>query len=372
MAMNGIDISNWQRGIDLTKVPFDFAICKATQGTGYTSPDCVRQVESIRALGKPFGVYHYIGGGNAEAEVDHFVDSVLNWVKNGILALDWEGGQNAAWGDYGYLERCVKRVIDRTGVKPVIYAQKSVYNQTKAVADKYDCGMWVAQYANKNITGYQETPWNEGAYTCVIRQYSSKGRLAGYGGDLDLDKGYLDAAAWAKYANPQATPVAVDTPNPQDPGNCWNDSMLWYRAHVSEYGWLDAVRDGQVAGTTGKAVPLEAFKLDLPEGLELMAKIHVQNEGWKKFEHIKAGARSGEGSSENDPIIGTVGKALHAEAIELDIEKNTTGKRLRYQVHLADTGWTGWIDAGFTAGTVGINKAIEAIRIVLGEDERKD
>ena len=33
MAMNGIDISNWQKGIDLAAVPCDFVIAKATQGT---------------------------------------------------------------------------------------------------------------------------------------------------------------------------------------------------------------------------------------------------------------------------------------------------------------------------------------------------
>lgn len=30
MALNGIDISNWQAGIDLTRVPCDFVISKAT------------------------------------------------------------------------------------------------------------------------------------------------------------------------------------------------------------------------------------------------------------------------------------------------------------------------------------------------------
>lgn len=37
MALNGIDISNWQAGIDLSVVPCDFVIAKATQGTSYIS-----------------------------------------------------------------------------------------------------------------------------------------------------------------------------------------------------------------------------------------------------------------------------------------------------------------------------------------------
>ena len=52
MALNGIDVSNWQAGINLNAVPCDFVICKATQGTGYTSPDCVRQVEQAINAGK--------------------------------------------------------------------------------------------------------------------------------------------------------------------------------------------------------------------------------------------------------------------------------------------------------------------------------
>ena len=42
MAMNGIDIASYQTGIDLTVVPCDFVIVKATEGTGYVNPDFTR------------------------------------------------------------------------------------------------------------------------------------------------------------------------------------------------------------------------------------------------------------------------------------------------------------------------------------------
>ena len=38
MALNGIDISNWQSGINLAVVPCDFVVIKATEGTGYVNP----------------------------------------------------------------------------------------------------------------------------------------------------------------------------------------------------------------------------------------------------------------------------------------------------------------------------------------------
>lgn len=42
MAMNGIDIASYQTGINLSVVPCDFVIVKATEGTGYVNPDYTR------------------------------------------------------------------------------------------------------------------------------------------------------------------------------------------------------------------------------------------------------------------------------------------------------------------------------------------
>ena len=199
MALNGIDIASYQAGLDFSKVPCDFAIIKATQGTGYTNPDCVRAVEQAMSLGKGVGVYHYISGGNAVAEANFFIDSILNWIGKVMICLDWELDQNSAWGDESYLEQVINHVIERTGVPPMIYAPASRYNQVAEVANRHNCGLWIAQYADMNPTGYQITPWNEGAYTCAIRQYSGSGRLNGWNGDLDLDKFYGSLDDFRKY-----------------------------------------------------------------------------------------------------------------------------------------------------------------------------
>lgn len=216
MTMQGIDISSWQAGINLSVVPCDFAIVKATQGTGYTNPDCVRAVEQCLSLNKPFGVYHYVSGGNAVAEANFFVDSILNWVGKGILVVDWESNENAAWGNTGYLDTLVKQIIKRTGVKPWIYASSAVFPWT--VAKNNDCGTWVAQYASMNATGYQDTPWNEGAYACTCRQYSSNGRLNGWNGGLDINKFYGDVNAWNAYAGKGASADPTPTP-PSESGS---------------------------------------------------------------------------------------------------------------------------------------------------------
>lgn len=235
--MQGIDISNWQNGIDLSAVPSDFVIAKATEGTSYISPDCSRQIEQCRSLGKLFGIYHYIGGGNARGEAEFFINNITNWIGNGILVLDWESQGNSAWGNVNYLKECANRVTELTGIPPLIYASQSVFPWDISM----DCnsGTWVAQYADMNPTGYQENPWNEGAFSCVIRQYSSCGRLPGYGGNLDLNKAYIDAETWMKYANPKdSVPVPTPEPSPSTPTDApaGNTIDLVAKVWLGEFG----------------------------------------------------------------------------------------------------------------------------------------
>lgn len=210
MALNGIDISNYQAGINLSAVPCDFVICKATEGTYYVNPDCDRAYQQAKANGKLLGVYHYANGGDAVAEADYFLNNIQGYIGEAILCLDWEWQSNALCGTGGqartWISKWCNRIVEKTGVKPLIYASASLYKEVSGIGDY---GLWIAQYANNNATGYQAHPWNEGAYYCAIRQYSSSGKLAGYNRNLDLDKFYGDATAWHKYANPsgEAKPV---------------------------------------------------------------------------------------------------------------------------------------------------------------------
>lgn len=238
MTMNGIDIASYQAGIDLGKVPCDFVIVKATEGVGYVNPDCDRAVQQCIKHGKCWGTYHYVNGSGAVAEADYYVNNIKGYLGKGILCIDWEGGSNRAWGNYTYLETLVSRVIERTGIKPLIYVQASAYAPTAAVAKRHDCGLWVAQYADMNATGYQGKPWNEGAYSCAIRQYSSAGRLSGWSGNLDLDKFYGDANAWRKYAG--ASGAATPAPKPVDPLAGKSDNQLASEVIAGKYGDGDA------------------------------------------------------------------------------------------------------------------------------------
>lgn len=196
--MNGIDISNWQAGINLAAVPADFVIVKATEGTNFTSSSFTEQITAANKAGRLLGVYHYINGAGADAEMRHFYNVIKPWIGKAIICLDWENGGNSAWGNLNYLKQCINAIKKLTGKTIMLYASASVFPYD--VSDSAGCKRWIAQYADTNPTGYQDNPWNQGAYKCDIRQYSGTGRLNGYGGNLDLNKAYINRDEWLRLA----------------------------------------------------------------------------------------------------------------------------------------------------------------------------
>lgn len=237
MSMNGIDVSGWQEGIDLSIVPADFVIIKATQGITYVNPDCDRAYQQAKAAGRLLGVYHYFSGGNPTKEAEYFVNNIKGYISDAILILDWEGNENAKFSQGPVVAKpFLDKVRDLTGVKPLIYMSKSVCCQHdwSAVASEY--ALWAAQYADANPTGYQLNPWTDnngyGAWKGpAIFQYSSNGRLAGYSRELDINIAYMDATAWKAYAKGTQ---AIQTPKADAPNGSVLD--LVYGVMTGKYG----------------------------------------------------------------------------------------------------------------------------------------
>lgn len=130
--MRGIDVSGWQSPTVTCTADYDFAVVKATQGTGFTNGYMTSQARCVQQRGKSLGFYHYAGGGNATAEADYFVNAVRPYLGRAVLVLDWEGYQNAAWGDSNWVRVFVNRVHERTGVWPLVYTSAAYLYQIPA------------------------------------------------------------------------------------------------------------------------------------------------------------------------------------------------------------------------------------------------
>ena len=160
MSLNGIDISNWQPDIDLSKVASDFVIVKTTEGTDYVSPVADTQIQQALKLNKLVGVYHYATGAGAVNEAKFFLSNIKGYMGKALLVLDFEG--EAIAGGPTYAKAFLDTVYQATGIRPLLYTSKSVVNQYdwSAVSNEYD--LWGAQYASTAHIGYQSEPWEDG------------------------------------------------------------------------------------------------------------------------------------------------------------------------------------------------------------------
>lgn len=200
--MNGIDIASWQANLNTETIAADFIIVKATEGYTYKNPYFKTQIDGAIKAGKRIGCYHYADGLDAAKEAQHFLDVAGEYTGKAIFCLDWESNNNASYAQHSaWCEKWIDYVEQKTGITPFIYISAGLLQQFKEIAEKYP--MWIAQYPDyEKVNGYQQRPWNEGAYSCAIRQYTSMLYLDGYTGRLDGNKCYLSPAEWDAYTQP--------------------------------------------------------------------------------------------------------------------------------------------------------------------------
>ena len=187
-TLKGIDISKWQGDIDLKTIKekndIDFVIIRG----GYAQtidPKAVRNMDLCESLGIPFGVYWYSYATSKESALKEAQACEKAISGRKLLFPIFYDVEDKTLPNGSKLRDNVKMFCDyfeARGYYIGVYASKSWFedaNRLKhADIDKYD--KWVAQWA-KECT-------YSGAFG--IWQYSDKGRLNGYDGNLDMNEAY--------------------------------------------------------------------------------------------------------------------------------------------------------------------------------------
>lgn len=203
--LKGIDISNHQRGIDLSKVNADFVIIKATEGKSYVDPSCDRFFQQALSLGKKLGIYHFANNSDntPEQEADWFINNTKGYIGKAIPVLDWEDNVKS---DVAWALKWLQLVEKSYGCKPLIYMSESTVNSYdwSSVANA-NYGLWVAKYRDNNAD-YNYDMSSSGNKPAVnywkfyaLWQWTSVGRLDGYNSNVDCNVFYGDTSAWDKY-----------------------------------------------------------------------------------------------------------------------------------------------------------------------------
>lgn len=149
---------------------------------------------------------------------------------------------------------------------------------------------------------------------------------------------------------------------------------VYYAVEVKGMGWLAWAKNGENAGTAGRALRAENIRVVLvkkggpaPAALSgateayyehnmpvnATYRVHSQTVGW------------GQGYVDGPATAGTANKRL--EAINVRLAGGTSDQGgIQYQSHIQSMGWEGdWARNGAISGTTGAAKRLEAIRISL-------
>ncbi|MCH4154592.1 MAG: hypothetical protein LKF32_08135, partial [Mageeibacillus sp.] len=184
------------------------------------------------------------------------------------------------------------------------------------------------------------------------------------------------------------------------------DGKLMYQVHVQNIGWMDPVEAGQMAGTEGKGLRIEAVRIwlegEVAKHYSVEYIVHVQDYGNAQCYVCNGTVAGTTGESKrieeltvritplsqcnltylqyrvhvqdfgwenkwayDDEVSGTVGQAKRLEAIELCVDSDQYQGGVQYQVHVQDYGWQDPVTSGYLSGTQGEGKRLEAIKINL-------
>lgn len=198
--LTGIDISNWQRGFNVTVTKPGFVILKATEGTNFTDKSCDGFVQQAIKAGIPFGFYHFANGSNNAAQQARFFrNQTKGYERKGIPILDFEYAYSNSW-----IDEFVKEYHAITGVFPWVYMNSDYVNNKGYGSDyvKKNCGLWLAGYPSRMTTypAGKECPYKHPGWTLAAWQFTDNLSIGGM--NVDGDIFYGDASAWNKYANP--------------------------------------------------------------------------------------------------------------------------------------------------------------------------
>lgn len=226
MAIKGIDISKYQRGVDYKKVKDDgveFAILRigyTGYGTGKRqAKDSLFEThyKGCRDAGIHVGGYFFGRGVSAEEgkkEAEYVLSLIRGKTFEYPIFYDTEDTYYQAKATKAQNTAACKAFCDTikaAGYKTGVYASKSWFTDRLNDNELQAYDHWVAQYYNK-IT-------YKGSY--IMWQYTSKGKVNGIKGNVDMNwcyKNYVEKTTVPTPTPAPATPTPV-APKPTTPTN---------------------------------------------------------------------------------------------------------------------------------------------------------
>lgn len=202
MSIKGIDVSSYQGTVDWKKASADgveFAILKIIRKDLQPDKQFEANYAGCTEAGVPVqGVYNYSYATTAEkAKTD--AERVIE-VLDGRKAMVWLDVEDSCQKDLGEkliaIISAYADVIKASGLDFGVYTGLSFYNTyIKPYADKMNCPFWIARYPSRSAMSISQNPAENKkpdiAHELAGWQYSSKGKVPGISGNVDMNELYV-------------------------------------------------------------------------------------------------------------------------------------------------------------------------------------
>ena len=191
--IKGIDVSKYEKEIDWLKVKaqIEFVIIRAGYGLEISQKDIKfeENFESAKKLNIPIGIYWYAHATN-ESEAEKEAKTCLEIIKNKKFEFpifyDIESQKIFKQGKENVSKIADKfcSILKENNYLCGIYSSVNFFKNYFNDEIKNKVPLWIAHWTNNDKPNFN------GDYG--IWQYSSKGKIDGIEGDVDLDYGYVD------------------------------------------------------------------------------------------------------------------------------------------------------------------------------------
>ncbi len=213
--LHGIDVSHYQKNISWKQVNnagYSFAILKAMYESNHKPDEYFeKNYKGCKENGLFPGVYDFVGSKNIENPEKDAKDLLAILGSRPLpmgIWIDCESDSLQAIGKQKITEliETEARIFKEAGYAVGIYCNLSWYNNVldgKGLSKKYP--FWIARYPSNDV-GQPVEKLNPKSFAQAW-QYSSKGKVPGINGNVDMDYFYISTSDLSKYSKPQV----VDT-----------------------------------------------------------------------------------------------------------------------------------------------------------------
>lgn len=199
--MKGIDVAKWNRDIDWGKVKADgveFAILKVINKKCVVEESFERNYAGATEQGIPVDVYNYSYATSVQKATQD-ANTVLSVIKGKNIGYVWLDIEDKTQYNLGMtlidMINAYQSIIESAGYKFGVYTGLWFYNSLiKPFHQFVNCPFWIARYPSGAVIDFEMEPWEEKTPNIIHElrgwQYTSKGRVDGISGNVDLNIAY--------------------------------------------------------------------------------------------------------------------------------------------------------------------------------------